>query len=135
MSDRIPCPDCGYKNSQYRVTCKKCRVTLKDVPFEDTQQVATVDKKLPLGKELSLQERSDILSQEIKRYVKRGYRVLSKTDTTVQLVKPKEFSFFWALLWFFLWGIGILVYLFYYMSKKDSAVYLEVLPNGLVVRQ
>lgn len=129
MSNRVPCPNCGYENSQYRKTCKKCRVNLEEAAYQATQRVATV------GRELSLQERSEILSREINRYVKRGFRVLSKTDTTAQLVKPKEFSFLWALLWFFLFGIGILVYLFYYMSKKDLAIYLEVLPNGQVVRQ
>jgi capsule polysaccharide export protein KpsE/RkpR len=32
----------------------------------------------------------------------------------VQLVKPKKFSFIWALVWFLLFGIGLIVYLLYY---------------------
>ena len=37
-----------------------------------------------------------------------------------------------ALLWFLLFGIGILVYLFYYMAKSDERVTLEVDDSGHV---
>jgi len=63
--------------------------------------------------------------------VNQGYRVVSQTDSSAQLVKPKEFSFIWAFLWFLLLGIGVVVYLFYYASKKDKSVYLTV-TNGIV---
>ena len=41
---------------------------------------------------LSLEERSAILDVAVMKYVRIGYEVRSRTQTTVQLVKPKEFS-------------------------------------------
>lgn len=81
---------------------------------------------------LSTEERSAILDREVSKYVKRGFRVISRTNTTAQLVKPKKFSFLWAVLWFLLFGVGLLIYLFYYVSKKDETVYLEVDQQGHV---
>ena len=83
---------------------------------------------------LSIEERRTILDREIKRYIKRGFRVINRTDTTAQLVKPKKFSFLWALLWFLLFGIGLIVYLLYYAGKKDEPVYLEVNERGRIKR-
>lgn len=75
---------------------------------------------------MNIDERRTILDQEIGKYIKRGFRVISRTDTTAQLVKPKKFSLLWAFLWFLLIGIGLLVYVFYYVAKKDKTIYLEV---------
>jgi uncharacterized membrane-anchored protein len=47
-------------------------------------------------------------------------------------VRPKKFSFLWALLCFLLFGIGILVYVAYYLAKSDQTVYLEVDDEGKV---
>ena len=57
------------------------------------------------------------LQAHIAWYVRGGYRVVSQTDTTAQLVKPKEFSFGWAVFWFLFFGVGVLVYLFYLRGK------------------
>lgn len=83
---------------------------------------------------LSITERKAILDREVVKYVKRGYRVQSRTDTEAQLVRPKRFSFFWAFLWFLLIVVGLLVYLLYYASKKDETVYLQVDELGRVKR-
>ena len=82
-------------------------------------------------------ERSRLLEEAIGTYVFRGFYVRLKTPTTAQLVKPKEFSLVWALLWFLLFGIGLLVYVFYYAAKKDEGVYLQVddYGNMTVTRQ
>ena len=64
------------------------------------------------------------LQGHITEYVRKGYVVQSQTETSAQLVKPKVFSFVWSFLWFLLLGVGVLVYIFYYMSKKDQTVYL-----------
>jgi len=65
------------------------------------------------------------LDQRIAMYVKHGYHVTERTEHSAQLVKPKKFSFFWATAWFLCFGVGILVYLFYYWSKRDQVVYLQ----------
>jgi hypothetical protein len=51
---------------------------------------------------------------------------------TAQLVKPKKFGFIWALVWFLLFGIGLIVYLLYYWGKRDQTVYLEVDNRGVI---
>jgi hypothetical protein len=33
-------------------------------------------------------------------------------------------------MWFLLCGFGVLVYVFYYMGKKDTTVLLELNPDG-----
>src|SRR4051794_33056877 len=40
---------------------------------------------------LTVEDRSGILDAYIGKYVQAGFRVTSRTDTTAQLVKPKEF--------------------------------------------
>ncbi len=74
------------------------------------------------------------LQTQINEYVRKGYVVQSQTETSAQLVKPKVFSFVWAFLWFLLLGVGVLIYIFYYMSKNDQTVYLSV-ENGQVLRR
>ncbi len=74
------------------------------------------------------------LQYHIDWYVQQGYRVISQTETSAQLVKPKEFSFVWALFWFLIFGVGVLVYVFYYAAKKDATLYLTVAPDGTVTR-
>ena len=67
-----------------------------------------------------------MLQTQINEYVRKGYHVQSQTGTTAQLVKPKSFSFGWAFLWFLLLGFGLLIYILYYVSKKDETVYLYI---------
>ena len=121
MTSRVLCADCGYENSPHRTTCKKCHVNLEEAQYKASQATLT-------GERLSIEERSEILGREINRYVRQGYRVVSRTDTTAQLVKPKEFSLFWAIIGF------LFLYLLYYLSKKDETLYLEVLPNGQIAK-
>ena len=84
---------------------------------------------------MDIQQRRDILQREIAAYVKRGFVVQSQTDTTAQLVKRKKFSFLWALLWFLLAGVGLVVYLIWYAAKRDQSVYLSVDEVGRVSRR
>jgi len=81
---------------------------------------------------LTLEARTAILDREVARYVKRGFRLVTRTPTTAQLLKPKHFSFLWATLWFCCLGIGLLFYLFYYWSRRDQTIYLEVDPTGRI---
>jgi hypothetical protein len=60
------------------------------------------------------------LDDAIRRHVGKGYHILSQTDHSAQLLKPKRFS----LVWFFL-GFGIF-YLPYYLGKRDRTVYLTL---------
>jgi tetratricopeptide (TPR) repeat protein len=80
---------------------------------------------------LTIQERSAILDRVIRGYQKSGYRLLSRTETTAQLYRPKQFSCCIAVIMVFL-VIGIILYLLYYLTKKDETVYLEVDQYGRV---
>lgn len=87
-----------------------------------------------MSEQPSIEQRRAILGREIQRYVKRGFRVVSQTDTTAQLVKPKKFSLFWAVVWFLLAVFPFIIYLLWYAAKKDETVYLEVTPTGRIRR-
>ena len=81
---------------------------------------------------LTIEQRRAILQQEINKYVKQDYRVVSQTDTTAQLVRPKKFSCLIAVLALLVVVIGFIIYLIYYASKKDDQIYIEVDENGKV---
>lgn len=79
------------------------------------------------------------LDVEIARYAAEGFRIVSRTGTSAQLVKPKQFNFWLAL--FFLIGLGwvfgigvilLIIYVLYYIAKREEQVYLAVDPGGNV---
>lgn len=82
---------------------------------------------------LPIEERAEILQIEINRYLQRGLKVLSQTQTTAQLVKPKKFSCLLATLGLLLFGVGFLIYIFYYASQKDTQLYIQVLDDGTIL--
>jgi len=63
-----------------------------------------------------------ILDKVSALYMSEGYIVTLRTNTQLQLIRKKKFSLLWAVLWFLLWGVGLIVYIFYYISKKDEQV-------------
>jgi hypothetical protein len=83
---------------------------------------------------LSTQQRTEILDREVRNYVKKGYRVVSRSDTTAQLVRPKKFSLLIALICFVLAVVPFVLYLLWYMASRDKTVYLEVDTNGKIRR-
>ena len=66
------------------------------------------------------------LSGEIQRYLGKGYRVQSETNTSAQLVKPKRVSVLWTVL------TGGLYLVYHILFKKERSVYLRVEPDGSV---
>ena len=115
-----PCPRCGQLNTSMRKTCKQCGVDLAEALGESEPEVSSAIQ-------------SEKLEQNIAQYVRQGYRVMSRTEKSAQLMRPKEFSFFAALLWFLVFGVGLLIYIFYYLAKSDNVVYLRVTPSGTVI--
>lgn len=83
---------------------------------------------------ISTEARNAILQREIASYLRKGFRVVSQTHTTAQLIKPKKFSLVWAFLWLLVWIFGVLIYLIYFAAKRDQQVYLEIDERGFVVR-
>jgi len=66
-----------------------------------------------------MDQRRAALEREVISYVKRGYRAISQTDTSAQLVRPKRFSFPVFLI-LFLTGIGPFIYVAWYLAKRDA---------------
>jgi hypothetical protein len=94
-------------------------------------------------KKLDSSERNKILQAHINQFLPKGYRVLSQTESTAQLVKPKQVSFVALILsclvfgfLFGWWGVlGALIGWFIsYVAQKESQVYLQVGDNGQVSR-
>lgn len=83
---------------------------------------------------LPMEQRTAILDKEVKSYVKQGYRVLSQTPTSAQLVKPKKFNLLIALICLILAVLPFVLYLLWYLAAKDSTVYLTVDEQGKVKR-
>ena len=83
-------------------------------------------------KPVSEAERVAALDEEVATYAREGFSLRQRTATTAQLVKPKRFSFLWALVWFLMLGVGLVVYLLYYAAKRDEGRYVEVDEYGAV---
>jgi hypothetical protein len=105
------CPVCGTSVTEQAAICLKC--------------------KTPFGAWLP-EARKAVLQKAISEYVSRGYRVMSLSDYTAQLVKPKTFSCLWSFLWLLLFGVGLIVYLLWYAAKRDQNVFLTVDEIGRV---
>jgi hypothetical protein len=84
---------------------------------------------------LSDAERAAILDREIQTLAAGGYRVVTQTATTAQLIKPKTFDPVAAVFWLLFLVVGLLVYLLIYASQSDEAVYLSVTEDGTVNRR
>lgn len=66
----------------------------------------------------------------IAYYAQRGYKVVSQTDTTVQLTKDKSFSCLLAVILLLLWILPFFIYLIYYASKKEERLLITLNPDG-----
>jgi predicted PurR-regulated permease PerM len=89
--------------------------------MQRNKTVITSTNTTPLPHE----RRVEILQREVYKYINQGYRVVSQTDTTAQLVRPKQFSCLWFLINALL-VIGWVFYLLWYWSKRDEQIYIEV---------
>lgn len=76
--------------------------------------------------------RQKVLDEEIAGYVRSGYYVVSRGESSAQLIRKKKFSLFWGVLLLLLGIVPGIAYLFWYLAKKDRYVYLSVDPSGKV---
>lgn len=83
---------------------------------------------------LTTEERTAILEREVSKYVKRRFRVVARTPTTAQLVKPKRFRFWLFVLLALVVLLPGLLYLLWYVAQRDEQVYLEVDAGGKIRR-
>jgi hypothetical protein len=83
---------------------------------------------------LPKEQRTEILDREIQGYAKQGYQVVSRTDTTAQLVKPKKFSFLLFVVLLILMVLPAILYILWYATRGNQSVYLSVDEYGKVKR-
>lgn len=84
---------------------------------------------------LTLNEKKDIL---IEIYSKEGFTVNNLSDTQMQFKKEKSFSLLWAILFiiaaffihFVISIIGLIIYIFYYVSKSDTIITVILDPSN-----
>ena len=81
---------------------------------------------------MPLDQHVAILERKIAEYINKGFRLQSRSDTTAQLIKPKKFSFLLAALGLLFWGLGLILYLLYFWSRKDQVVFLQVDAQGKI---
>lgn len=81
---------------------------------------------------LGASQRSAALDAAIRQYVASGFRVVSQTPVTAQLVRPKQFSCAIATLSLLVFGVGFLVYVFYFAAMRDDVYFLTVDEAGTV---
>ena len=60
---------------------------------------------------------------------KRGFQVISQTETSAQLIKPKKFSLIIAIVLFVLAVFPFVIYLLWFLSKKDDKIFIQVTGN------
>lgn len=87
----------------------------KKIKDKDIQNIVDSD--------LSNSEKFDKISQI---YTSNGFLIVSRSENNMQFMRKKEFSFLWALLWFLVFGVGLIVYLLYYFSKNDEIVNIQL---------
>lgn len=69
----------------------------------------------------------------IDNYADAGFMIVYRDDRSAQLRRPKSFSFIFAFLWLLVFGVGILVYVLYYLAKHDEVIYLTLDDSGQVL--
>ena len=126
-SDRTKrhCFNCGKElipaSARY---CPYCGMVQEQMPSE---------LELPPA-EVSLARRTVALNEAIAHFTGQGFRVVTKSQTSAQLMRPKQFSWAAAILSLLLLGIGFLIYLVYYLGQKDETIFLEVTPDGTILK-
>ena len=93
-----------------------------------------VPPRLPIPQStriLSPEEIAAALDGAVMRYAAVGYRLVSRSPSMAQMVKPKSFSG-WSLLLLFLWVFPFLIYLFVYWAERDESVLITIAPNGVI---
>lgn len=127
----VVCPDCSTEFSERARYCTGCGKPRSAVLAELTRLAAATERPIEelieldqAGKPLPLyptEARRRILLQVVHQLSDSGWEIVSQTDTTAQLKRPKEFGC--ALLLLTLaFGLGILIYILTAVPK----IYIEV---------
>ncbi len=73
------------------------------------------------------------LENAIEPYLRDGFRVVSRTETSVQLIKARRYNPTWGCLGFLTFGVFWVIGLLDFLLQKDRLVYLSLDANGTVL--
>jgi hypothetical protein len=74
------------------------------------------------------------MEEEIARLTRQGYVIVSRSETSAQLRRRKHFSILWAFFWFLVGGIGLPLYIAWYLLvKRDRVAFVRITPEGRVL--
>jgi len=79
---------------------------------------------------ISIEERKEILEKEVGKYARQGWRIVSRTDTSVQLTRDKTASCLLALILAIFFILPAILYLLLYRGSEN--LYLEVDERGKI---
>lgn len=128
------CPRCGYGQQRasvpaappaVTVTCPKCGAVLS--PDANFCPACGLPRSSAANSVVSGQ--SKLLLRVVGYYSQKGFRVTSQTDTTAQLLRPKQFNGCLAVFLFILAVLPFVIYLIYYLTSSDTVLYITVNPD------
>jgi hypothetical protein len=74
------------------------------------------------------------MEEEIARLTRRGYVIVNRAETSAQLKRSKHFSIWWALFWLLVGGLGLPLYIgWYLLVKRDRVAFIRITPDGRVL--
>jgi hypothetical protein len=72
------------------------------------------------------------LDDAMTAFHRRGYRVVYRDATTVQLIKPRRFNTWAALAWFLVFSVGAVLYIIYFLGQHEKLILLTLNEAGAV---
>ena len=87
------------------------------------RKVASISKNESLSKEEKLDAYASLV-------LPMGFLITHRSTSQIQLTRKKKFSFLIALAGLLLWGVGLLIYLIWYLSKSDDIITFS--ENGVI---
>lgn len=124
----ISCPRCYAWNYPNASICHHCGAPLNSQVIN--QQMYNYPQQY-YYQQYQQQDNSGFMSV-INTYIQYGYHVVSQTQTSAQLTKPKHFSGCLAVFLLFLGIVPLVLYGIYYLAKSDQQVYITLQPDNQI---